>query len=145
MKNKLTLQEYANLENISLVTVNKRVKKGLINSIKEGNRRYIIIDDVDSEVTNIQEENKPSLLTSLETLYEARIQDLEKFNKQFTKQIKQLNKQLEIKDNRIKELESKIEKLDNETKGIYMQYISEMKSLLLPPAPEKKPKKKKKK
>ena len=30
MQNKMTLKEYANLKNISLVTLNNRIKKGLI-------------------------------------------------------------------------------------------------------------------
>lgn len=140
MQNKLTLQEYANLENISLVTVSKRVKKGLVNSIKEKNRRYIIVDDEQSEVTKNMDNNKPTLSTSLETLYEARIQDLERVNKQYLKQIKQINKQLEIKDIRIKELESELKELNNETKDIYKQFIGEMKTILIPNKVKKKKK-----
>lgn len=140
MQNKLTLQEYANLENISLVTVSKRVKKGLVNSIKEKNRRYIIVDDEQSEVTKNMDNNKPTLSISLETLYEARIQDLERVNKQYLKQIKQINKQLEIKDIRIKELESELKELNNETKDIYKQFIGEMKTILIPNKVKKKKK-----
>lgn len=141
MKNKLSLQEYANLKQISLVTVNKHIKKGLINSIKEGARRYIIIDEEEVEATNYTQKNKPNLLTTLETLYEARIQDLERVNNQFIKQNKQLNKQLEIKDQRIKELEEELRELNTETKDVYKQFINEMKTLMLPQKLEKKKKK----
>lgn len=141
MENKLSLQEYANLKQISLVTVNKHIKKGLINSVKEGARRYIILDTEEIEVTNSFKKNKLDLLTNLETLYEARIQDLERVNKQFLKQNKQLNKQLETKDKRIKKLEEELRELNNETKDVYRQFIGEMKTLMLPQKKEKKKKK----
>ena len=129
METKLTPKEYAELHNISLVTVNKRIKNNVIKSIKEDNRRYIIIDDENTINADIIEEtaSKPLLTNDLENLYKERINDLLRINKQLYKHNKQL-----IKENR---------ELNNESKAVYKQFIGEMK-LLLPP-PEKKEKKKK--
>lgn len=129
METKLTPKEYAELHNISLVTVNKRIKNNVIKSIKEDNRRYIIIDDENTINADIIEEttSKPLLTNDLENLYKERINDLLRINKQLYKHNKQL-----IKENR---------ELNNESKAVYKQFIGEMKLLLLPP--EKKEKKKK--
>ena len=77
METKLTPKEYAELHNISLVTVNKRIKNNVIKSIKEDNRRYIIIDDENTINADIIEEttSKPLLTNDLENLYKERIND----------------------------------------------------------------------
>ena len=111
---KLTLQEYATKEKISLVTVNKRVNKGLINSEKIGNRRYILIDEekIKIETNNI---NKP--INDSFTKY------LLIDNKQLVKQINKLNKQLLTKDKEIKRLTKELSKVTQTKENLYEKVL----------------------
>lgn len=134
MKSKLTLKEYAKLKDISLVTVNNHINKGLVNSIKEKGRRYIIIEDDD--IKEVMDSNKPPfIINNLEILYKERIKELKEVNKQLNKQNKQLIK-------RVCKLENKLEKLNDETKDVYKSFIGEMKLLQQPLQKTKKTKKK---
>jgi predicted site-specific integrase-resolvase len=129
MVNKLSLQEYANLHNISLVTVNKRINKGLINSVKEGNRRYILKEEAIEDTDKVNEVNKPIYEDELNTF----INHLQKEVKYLKKEVKRLNKQLEKKDEQLQSAtKTKEEALIN--------YGNEMKRLssLILEAPKKK-------
>jgi len=131
---KISLQEYAKLKKISLVTVNKHIKNNIVESIKEKNRRYILINR-NEMVTEKDTTNINSLDTSIESIYKERIKDLKLMNKQLMKQNKQLNK-----DNKllIKDLKS----ATDESKNVYKQFISEMKNIAIPHNKKKKKKNK---
>jgi len=132
---KISLQEYAELKKISLVTVNKHIKNNIVESIKEKNRRYILIDR-NEVVTKKDTININSLDTNIESIYKERIKDLKIMNKQLIKQNKQLNK-----DNKL--LFNDLKNATDESKNVYKQFISEMKNIAIPH--KKKEKKKKKK
>jgi len=138
MEKKLSIKEYANLKGISEVTVNKYIKNKLVKSIKEGNRRYILLDEEElKEITT----NEPKEINNLDTIslikssYEQQIKLLHETNKKLAKDNKRLTKQLQVKENELKAL-------NIEVKGVYQQFIGEMKTILLPPAPKKKKSKK---
>ena len=123
----MTLKEYANLKNISLVTLNNRIKKGLINSIKEGNRRYVVYDgeDLDSLSKDI---NKYSLDNHSEDI----LKEYKLLNKSLERQNKKLYKLINKKDLRIVELENDIKELNNTKNNLLLDYVSEMKNIYLP-------------
>ena len=124
MSDKLTLKEYAKKKGISLVTVNKHINKGLINSIKEGNRRYIILDeDIDnSSVNKVNKVYKP---------YENNfINHLQRENKRLIKENKKLKKLLIKK-------EKQLVKTTNNEKQTLLNYIGELKQLQLSNKPKK--------
>ncbi|PHO11317.1 hypothetical protein CPG38_13670 [Malaciobacter marinus] len=131
MEKKLSIKEYANLKGISEVTVNKYIKNKLVKSIKEGNRRYILLDE--EELKEIST-NEPKEINNLDTIslikssYEEQIKLLQETNKRLVKENKRLTKELKA--------------LNIEVKGVYQQFIGEMKTILLPPAPKKKKSKK---
>lgn len=114
----ISLQEYANLEGISLVTVNKRVNKGLVQSEKIGNRRYILIND-DVVTNNKDDEVKEDFANPL-------IKYLEVSNKKLTKINKQLNKDLEIQKKEIARLNKQLNKEKDNTSNIYLRYINQL-------------------
>ena len=140
MRNKLTLKEYANIKNISLVTLNNWIKKDLVNSIKEGSRRYIVIKDEDV--------NKPLEKIHKGTLdYKPKdiIKEYKSFNKILEKRNKQLYKLLLKKDTRINKLENEVKELNSSKNNLLLDYVSEMKKLYLPPVLNDSKKKKKSK
>lgn len=127
MQNKLTLKEYANIKNISLVTLNNWIKKDLVNSIKDGSRRYIVVKDGDV--------NKPLEKINKDTLdYKPKdiIKEYKSFNKILEKRNKQLYKLLLKKDTRINELENEVKKLNSSKNNLLLDYVAEMKKLYIP-------------
>jgi len=126
---KLTVSEYAKRLNVSVQTVYKKVKRGVITTIKENNIIYVIVDENDglNRVKQKVKEGSNELLTLVKTQQ---------------KEIKRLTKKLE-KCNKVKE-------------NVFLQYIQEIKALKQIQAPieedndiidvkEKKKKSKKKK
>jgi septal ring factor EnvC (AmiA/AmiB activator) len=99
---KFTVSEYAKRLNVSVQTVYKKVKRGVITTVKENNITYVIVDEDDglNEVKQKVKESSNELLTLVKTQQ---------------KEIKRLTKKLE-KCNQVKE-------------DIFLQYIQEIKSL----------------
>ncbi len=123
---KLTVSEYAKRLNVSVQTVYKKVKRGVLTSVKENNITYVVVDDEEG-VTEVKQkviESSNELLTLVKTQQ---------------KEIRRLTK--------------KLEKCNGTKEKVFLQYIEEMKQLQLQaPTPvindnviEVKEKKKKKK
>ncbi len=69
---KLTVSEYAKRLNVSVQTVYKKIKRGVINTVKENNTIYVVLDDEEG-VTEVKQSSNPScnhLLTIIENLQE---------------------------------------------------------------------------
>ena len=99
---KFTVSEYAKRLNVSVQTVYKKVKRGVITTVKENNITYVIVDE-DEGLNGVKQKVKESsneLLTLVKTQQ---------------KEIKRLTKKLE-KCNQVKE-------------DVFLQYIQEIKSL----------------
>ena len=99
---KLTVSEYAKRLNVSVQTVYKKVKRGVITTVKENNITYVVVDEDEglNEVKRGVSESSNELLTLVKTQQ---------------KEIKRLTKKLE-KCNKVKE-------------DVFLQYIQEIKSL----------------
>ncbi len=99
---KLTVSEYAKRLNVSVQTVYKKVKRGVLTTVKENNITYVVLDDEEG-LTGVKQEVKQSsneLLTLVKTQQ---------------KEIRRLTKKLE-KCNKVKE-------------DVFLQYIQEIKAI----------------
>ncbi len=105
---KLTVSEYAKRLNVSVQTVYKKVKRGVITTVKENNITYVIVDEKGG-LNGVKQKVKES---SNELLTLVKIQQ---------KEIKRLSKKLE-KCNKVKE-------------NVFLQYIQEIKALTQIQAP----------
>ncbi len=118
MMKKISLQEYASLEGVSLVTVSKRVNKGLVKSEKVGNRRYILIDDdinINENIKAVNKVNDNELLKYLQG-----------DNKRLTKINKLLNKDIEKRNKEIARLNKLVNHEKDNTSNIYLRYINQL-------------------
>ncbi len=86
---KLTVKEYATKYNISIQSVYKRIKRGTLNTVKENNIIYVVLDvsEVEEVVTPVQSNDCTELLDI--------IRRRDKENKQLQKEIKRLTKKNE--------------------------------------------------
>ena len=133
MGNKLTVKEYAELLGISTVAVYKKISNQVINSIKEDNKTFVIVED--KELTNFSKvSSKPKNKLEVNSLESY----LKVENKQLKKQVKRLQKE-------IKYTHEKLEKLQDKKENLLLDYVSEMKKLYLPPVLNDSKKKKKSK
>jgi len=99
---KLTVSEYAKRLNVSVQTVYKKVKRGVITTVKENNITYVVVDE-DEGVKGVKQkvsESSNELLTLVKTQQ---------------KEIKRLSKKLE-KCNKTKE-------------DVFLQYIEEIRAV----------------
>jgi len=99
---KLTVSEYAKRLNVSVQTVYKKVKRGVITTVKENNITYVVVEEKEglNGVKQKVKESSNELLTLVKTQQ---------------KEIKRLSKKLE-KCNKVKE-------------NVFLQYIQEIKAL----------------
>ena len=86
---KLTVKEYATKYNISIQSVYKRIKRGTLNTVKENNIIYVVLDvsEVEEVVAPVQSNDCTELLDI--------IRRRDKENKQLQKEIKRLTKKNE--------------------------------------------------
>ena len=126
---KLTVSEYAKRLNVSVQTVYKKVKRGVLSTVKENNIIYVVLEE-DEGVTEVKQkvsESSNELLTLIKTQQ---------------KEIRRLTK--------------KLEKCNGTKEKVFLQYIEEIKAIKQIAAPvvedddvievkEEKSKKKKKK
>jgi len=131
---KLTVSEYAKSVNCHIQTVYKRIKKGVLSTVKENGITYVIVDDI---------EVKPSINESVS-------QSINEY-KPLYKLIKKLQKQIEAKDKEIKRLTKELSKAQTGKSEVLEKFIFEMQRLAAPvpdedviDVKEKKKKKKKK-
>ncbi len=98
---KLTVSEYAKRLNVSVQTVYKKVKRGVLTTIKENNITYVVLDEEEGldEVKQEVKQSSNELLTLVKTQQ---------------KEIRRLTKKLE-KCNKTKE-------------DVFLQYIQEIKT-----------------
>lgn len=126
---KLTVKEYASNFKITVQAVYQKLNKGTLKSIEENGKKYIIVEQADVKqleqvsIKPIKAENSPYIDTF------------------FKKEIKKLNKQLNVKDKKIEQLENKLFKQFKEIKKLnkllvqsshnekdtLLKFISEMK------------------
>ena len=101
---KLTVSEYAKRLNVSVQTVYKKVKRGVITTVKENNITYVLVDDKEglNPVKQKVKQGSNELLTLVKTQQ---------------KEIKRLTKQLA--------------KCHKKSEGVYLSYIAELKHLQL--------------
>ena len=132
MQERMTLKEYANFKNISSVTLGKWVSNKKVDSIKEGGRRFILVEKEDLVKPLIKDyptiEDKHYLI----------------FIKELQKEKKELRKEKKALLERVRELENKLNTEHENTKELYQQFIHEMKQLSLPSSPGQNKEKKKK-
>jgi len=101
---KLTVSEYAKRLNVSVQTVYKKIKRGVITTVKENNITYVLVDEKEG-LNSVEQKVKYSsnkLLTLIKTQQ---------------KEIKRLTKQLA--------------KCNKKSEGVYLSYIAELKHLQL--------------
>jgi excisionase family DNA binding protein len=111
---KYTVEEYSKKFNVSRPTIYSRIKSNELNSVKEGNSRYILVNnDVKSSKNNINN-------------------DLTQFNscEEYKKEIESLKNKLESKDSEIKELYNRIIDLEREQKD-EIKKVNELKDTQL--------------
>jgi len=101
---KLTVSEYAKRLNVSVQTVYKKVKRGVISTVKENNITYVLVDEKEglNHVKQTIKDDSNEILTLVKTQQ---------------KEIKRLTKQL-AKCNKKKE-------------KVFLSYIAELKHLQL--------------
>jgi len=127
---KLTVSEYAKRLNVSVQTVYKKIKRGVIATVKENNITYVVLNDKEGVTEAKQKVSESS--NELLTLVKAQ-----------QKEIKRLTK--------------KLEKANSSKEDVFLKYIAELKEVKLLKTPaefqeleedaleaEIKPKKKKK-
>jgi len=111
MNMKLTVSEYAKRLNVSVQTVYKKIKRGVITTVKENNITYVVLDDKEG-VTEVKEKVSQSsneLLTLVKTQQ---------------KEIRRLTK--------------KLEKCNKGKEEVLLSYIGELKAIkqIQAPVPE---------
>ena len=101
---KLTVSEYAKRLNVSVQTVYKKVKRGVITTVKENNITYVLVDEEEglNPVKQKVKYGSNKLLTLVKTQQ---------------KEIKRLTKQLA--------------KCNKKSEKVYLSYIAELKQLQL--------------
>jgi IS30 family transposase len=101
---KLTVSEYAKRLNVSVQTVYKKVKRGVITTVKENNITYVLVDEEEglNPVKQKVKNSSSKLLTLVKTQQ---------------KEIKRLTKQLA--------------KCNKKSEKVYLSYIAELKHLQL--------------
>ena len=101
---KLTVSEYAKRLNVSVQTIYKKVKRGVLTTVKENNITYVVLDDEEgvTEVKQKISESSNELLTLVKTQQ---------------KEIRRLTK--------------KLEKCNGTKEKVFLQYIEEMKQFQL--------------
>jgi hypothetical protein len=101
---KLTVSEYAKRLNVSVQTVYKKVRRGVITTVKENNITYVLVDEEEglNPVKQKVKHGSNKLLTLVKTQQ---------------KEIKRLTKQLA--------------KCNKKSEGVYLSYIAELKHLQL--------------
>ena len=101
---KLTVSEYAKRLNVSVQTVYKKVKRGVITTVKENNITYVLVDEEEglSPIKQKVKQGSNKLLTLVKTQQ---------------KEIKRLTKQLA--------------KCNKKSEKVYLSYIAELKQLQL--------------
>jgi len=100
---KLTPSEYAKLKGISPRTVRNQIKNNLVNSVKDGGSRFILVSQEEIDRTKKME-------TEIETL---------------TKRVSDLEKKQSLTDNELTELKATLKSISQKTKnhGIDLEKI----------------------
>jgi len=108
---KLTVQEYANKYNTNVQKVYRQIKKGVLKSVKENNKTYIIIDSLEElkEENTFKQNDKQN--------------ENNEFIKYLLKENKKLKKLLNKKDKEIKALTKKILEINETKEKLYEKVI----------------------
>ena len=115
---KITVSQYAKQLNISTQTVYRHIKKGLLDTIKEGGITYVI-----AENEAVKQPEKHSDNSAYNDMYKL-VKQLRKENKKLVKQLQACSESKET---------------------VLLQYIQELKAIAIPETVTVKPKEKKKK
>jgi len=110
---KLTVKEYATQLDVSIQSVYKKIKRGTLNTVKENNTIYVIVDNIEDK----RVDRKVQSNQYIELMDILRRRD---------KEVKRLHKE-------VKRLTKKLENCENNKSKVYLSYISELKQLQLSP------------
>ena len=115
---KLTVSEYARQQGVSVQTVYKRIKKGVITSLKQDGKIYIEVSGVSGDKTPNREHDE--------------IKDrLKQIKQSFNPELKEVLKMVKTLQNEIKRLTRKLEKCNKTKEDTLLAYIQEIKQLRL--------------
>jgi hypothetical protein len=134
-KVKLTVREYATIFKISTTAVYKKIENSLLNTVKEGNKTFIILDDLE-DIKKIDEANNP--LKPLDSNLKVMKKSFKLISKSLKEELElsrkvniRLEKQLKKKDRIIQKLLTRNEELLNQvlnesqqTKEVYRELTS---------------------
>ena len=97
---KLTVQQYANQVGISATAVYKQIKNQVVNSVKENNKIFVVVDDIEREHSSNKVKNNDCM-----------------------KLVTKLLKQLKTKDKEIKRLTKELSKVTKTKENLYEKVL----------------------
>jgi septal ring factor EnvC (AmiA/AmiB activator) len=109
---KMTVSEYAKSLNVSVQTVYKKIKRGVITTVKENNITYVVLEGEEG-VTEVKS----------------------KVSESYNPMVKELLKIIKSKDKEIKRLTKALAKAQSEENQTLKEVFSELKSLKMLSAP----------
>ena len=149
-KVKLTVKEYADIFKISTTSVYKKIDNSLLNTVKEGNKTYIVLEDI-KDIEKLEEAKNPlkpfePSLKEFQTSFKLMKKSFKLVSNRLEEELElsrrannKLEKRLNKKDKIIQTLLTRNEELLNQvlsesqqTKEVYR----ELTSYLLPPKPQ---------
>lgn len=137
MYEKITIKEYMSRENVSRTTVENRIKKGELETVKEGNRRYIKLQNPQVSQGKAKNEDikQHTYIKQLLSTIKEQKKELKKLKKELKKEIKYSRNEISKLTQKNEELTRMLYKEKDETIKVLKQFIGEMKLLM---SPEKK-------